>query len=89
MAAPRGTFAKNDTISSTSEVSGIRMRPLKNMWIAKPHSAVKFWSQSVHSRSALSTTPPSSIQLVIPKNAQAIAPACTTTSTAIMYARKR
>ncbi len=54
------------------------------MWIAKPHSAVKFMSQSVHSRSALSTTPPSlSIQLVIPKNAHAMATACTTTSTAI------
>ena len=55
---PFGTFAKKDTISRTSEVSGIRISPLKNMWIAKPHSAVKFWSQSSHSSSSLLTTPP-------------------------------
>ena len=33
---PCGTLAKKDTISRTSEHSGIRISPMKNMWIAKP-----------------------------------------------------
>ena len=90
IASPPGTFAKKETISRISDVSGMRTSPLKNMWMAKPHSAVNSDSQSSHSSSSLLTTPPSSvIQLVRPKNAQAIAPAWTTTSTAIMNARNR
>ena len=39
MTIPPGTLAKNETISRISEVSGISTRPLKNMWMAKAHSA--------------------------------------------------
>ncbi len=61
---------------------------MKNMWNAKPHSAVNCMSQSEHSSKALLTTPPSSlIQLERPKKAQASIPAWTTTSTAIEFAR--
>ena len=87
---PLGTLAKKDTISSTSEHNGIRIRPLKNMWMAKPASALPMDSQSsVQSRNSSSTTPPSVMKLLTPKNPQAIAPACTTMSTAMAIARNR
>ncbi len=87
---PLGTLAKKDTISSTSEHNGIRTSPTKNMWMAKPNSAPPKDSQSsVQSRNSSSTTPPSVMKLVTPKNPQAMAPAWTTTSTAMVSARNR
>ncbi len=57
---PFGTLAKNDTISSDSVHSGMRIRPLKNMWMAKPASALPIDSQSsVQSRNSSSITWPS------------------------------